>query len=51
MREFVVGEEVYLKIRPSQVKALTTEQVTMLSPRYYGPFPIIAELGKVAYKL
>ena len=46
-----MGKEVYLKLRPSQIKTMTTEQVTKLSPRYYRPFPIAAKLGQVAYKL
>jgi len=42
---------VYLKLRLPQLKAIIEEPITKLSLRYYGPFPIIARLGKVAYKL
>ena len=41
----------YLKLRLPQLKAIIEEPITKLSLRYYGPFPIIARLGKVAYKL
>jgi len=40
-REFDVGEEVYLKCGP----------ISLLSPRYFGLFPIVAKIGSVAYKL
>lgn len=50
-REFAVGEEVYLRLRPTHIRVLTSTPVTKLSPKYYGPFPIEAKLGKVAYRL
>jgi len=50
-REFVVRDEVYLRLRPTHIQALTSKPVSKLSPRYYGPFPIEAKLGKVAYQL
>ena len=50
-REFEVGEKFYLKLQPSYLKAMMVGPVSKLCPRYYGPFPIIAKLGSVAYKL
>ena len=50
-REFEVGEEVYLKLRGPHLRSLTTSPISKLSPRYFGPFTIVAKIGKVAYKL
>ena len=50
-REFAVGEEVYLRLRYPHLKSITQRSMSKLNPRYYGPFPIIAMIGKVAYCL
>lgn len=50
-REFVVREEVYLKLRHAHLKAFSREQVTKLSPKFYRPYLIVAWFGKAAYKL
>ena len=50
-REFTVGERVYLRLKHSHLKSITRGQVSKLSPRYYGPFTIVAKVGKVAYRL
>ena len=50
-REFGVGEEVYLKLKDPHLKSLTAGPISKLTPRYFGPFPIVAKIGKVAYKL
>ena len=48
-RESKVGDEVYLRLRYHQLKSITRVKATKLSPKYYGPFPIEAKVGKVAY--
>jgi len=50
-REFIVGEIVYLRLRYPHLKSISQEQVSKLSPNYYGPFPIEAKVGRVAYRL
>ena len=50
-REFKVGERVYLRLRYQHLKAITQGQVSKLSPKYFGPFPITARIGKVVYQL
>ena len=48
--EFQVGDEVLLKVSPSKgVVRFGTKG--KLSPRYIGPFPIVARVGKLAYRL
>jgi len=50
-REFEVGEKVYLRLRKPHFKAITQRPVSKLAPRYFGPFPILERVGKVAYRL
>ncbi|XP_052185229.1 uncharacterized mitochondrial protein AtMg00810-like [Diospyros lotus] len=47
-REFSIGEEVYLKLSQQHLKALTHQPISNLSPKYYGPFPILERIGTVA---
>ena len=41
----------YLRLRYNHLKSISRERITKLSPKYYGPFPIEAKVGKVAYRL
>ena len=50
-REFSVGDQVYLKLRPPHQRAITHRLVSKLSPNFFGPFPIVAKFGTAAYKL
>nr|GEU85209.1 retrotransposon-related protein [Tanacetum cinerariifolium] len=50
-REFEVGMWVYLKLQPHRQVTIRKEQQHKLSPKYYGPFMILAKVGAVAYKL
>ena len=50
-REFAVGDKVYLKLKGPHLKSLTTGPISKLTLRYFGLFPIVAKIGKVAYRL
>ena len=49
--EFIVGDKVFLKLRPYRQQTLAKRVNEKLSARYYGPFLIRARVGKVAYRL
>ncbi|XP_052193920.1 uncharacterized protein LOC127802247 [Diospyros lotus] len=50
-RELEVGEKVYLQLRHPHLRSITQGSNTKLTPQYFGSFPIIAKVGKVAYQL
>lgn len=46
-----VGDMVYLKMQPYRLNAFGLRTHIKLQSKYYGPFRIIAKIGRVAYKL
>ena len=50
LREFEVGDHVYVKVKPRK-SSLRLGSCFKLSPRYCGPFEILARIGPVAYQL
>ena len=51
-REFEVGDLVLIKLNPAQIRSRVTSRTdTRLLRRYEGPVPVIAKVGKVAYKV
>ncbi|XP_048622657.1 uncharacterized protein LOC125591833 [Brassica napus] len=48
--EFQVGDLVYLKIRIFRGGS-KTRKLKKLKPRYMGPYPILEQVGSVAYRL
>jgi len=50
-REFHVGEGVYLKLQSGHLKTLLGKASSKLSPRFYGLFLVLAQVGSVAYRL
>ncbi|KAL7105600.1 hypothetical protein ACP275_07G053500 [Erythranthe tilingii] len=48
--EFDVGAQVMVKLFPQQFKALRSVRKGLVR-RYEGPFPVIAKVGKVYYRL
>ena len=51
MREFVVGDWVYLRLQPYKQMSLRQKHLGKLSSRYYGPFQILQKVGSVSYEL
>jgi hypothetical protein len=50
-RIFQVGDMVYLKMQPYHETALGLRNSLKLTLKYYGPFRVLATVGRVAYKL
>ena len=48
---FAVGDKVYLELRQAQLKTLSPRSVTKLSPKFYGPYEVLAKVGQMAYRL
>lgn len=48
---FAVDSWVYLKLQPYRQSTMRKDKYHKLSPRYFGPFKVIQQVGKVAYKL
>jgi len=46
-----VGDMVYLKIRPHRQLSMPYRLHPKLAAKYYGPFPVVAAVGSVAFKL
>ena len=49
-REFQVGEQVYIKVKP-QKRSLRPGRYSKSGSRYFGPFGILAKVGPVTYQL
>ena len=50
-RSFNLGDMVYLKMQPHREHALGSGNPLKLCSKWYGPFKVIKEIGKRAYKL
>jgi len=49
--QYQLGDRVLFKLQPHCQLSLSSKRYTKLSPHYYGPFPILAKVGSMAYKL
>ncbi|EMS46801.1 UDP-glycosyltransferase 87A2 [Triticum urartu] len=47
----VVGDQVFLKLQPYIQTSVAPRANHKLAYKYYGPFPIVAKINEVAYKL
>ena len=46
-----MGTLVYLMLHPYRRRSLATRANEKLAPSFYGPYPVVAQVGAVAYKL
>ena len=49
-REFVIGEHVFVKVKPRK-SSFKLESYAKVAPRYCGSFQVLASIGPVAYQL
>lgn len=50
-RSFEIGDMVYLKIQPYRHTSLSIHVHFKLHSKYYGPFRVLAKVGKAAYQV
>ena len=49
--QFEVRDFVYIKLRPYRLRSLANRPNEKLSPRYFGPYKVVQQIGPVAYRL
>jgi len=49
--ELNIGDQVLVKLQPYRQNTVALRNNQKLGMRFFGPFPIIARIGEVAYKL
>lgn len=50
-REFVVGEHILLRLQPYTQSSVANRPFPKLAYKLFGPYKVIEQIGKVAYKL
>lgn len=46
-----MGNLVYLKLKPYHQQSVAERVCQKLSAKFFGPFPVVAKVGKTSYKL
>ncbi|KAL0534326.1 hypothetical protein IC582_028616 [Cucumis melo] len=49
--EYMIGDMVFLKIRPYRQESLRKRRNEKLSPKFFAPYNIVEKIGPVTYKL
>jgi hypothetical protein len=50
-RQFVEGDQVFLRLQPYKKTSLKAEQCQKLAPKFYGPYTVLKRVGQVTYQL
>jgi transposase InsO family protein len=50
-RKLDIGDMVYIKMQPYRMAAFGIRQSIKLTSKFYGPFRVLEQIGKLAYKL
>lgn len=50
-RSFEIGDWVFVKLQPYRQQSVVSRSSQKISPKYYGPYNILDEVGVVPYKL
>jgi hypothetical protein len=50
-RKLDVGDMVYIKMQPYRMDAFGIRQSIKVTSKFYGPFRVLEQIGKLAYKL
>jgi hypothetical protein len=50
-RQFVEGDQVFLRLQPYKKTSLKVEHCQKLAPKFYGPYTVLKHVGQVAYQL
>jgi hypothetical protein len=50
-RQFVEGDQVFLRMQAYKQTSLKAEQCQKLAPKFYGPYTVLKCVGQVAYQL
>jgi hypothetical protein len=50
-RQFVEGDQVFLRLQPYKQTSLKAEHCQKIAPKFYGPYTVLKHVGQVTYQL